>query len=73
MLNMKIFKNCCLKYASKESYLAAELQKNTINLDNQEKEIDRANNAVEEIQIRINKLKMIKIENNFYFKMLKKI
>ena len=32
----------------KESQIAAELQKHTINLDNQEKEIDRANSAVEE-------------------------
>ena len=41
----------------KESQIAAELQKHTINLDNQEKEIDRANNAVEEIQIRIEQIK----------------
>ena len=41
----------------KESKIAGELQKNTINLDNQEKEIDRANTAVEETQIRIQQIK----------------
>ena len=40
----------------KESQIASELQKHTINLDNQEKEIDRANSAVEETQIRIQHL-----------------
>ena len=43
----------------KESQIASELQKNTINLDNQEKEIDRANSAVEETQIRIQNIKKI--------------
>ena len=33
-----------------------ELQKNSINLENQEKEIERAKNAVEEIQIRIEQI-----------------
>ena len=41
----------------KESQIASELQKNTINLDNQEKEIDRANTAVEETEIRIQQIK----------------
>ncbi len=41
----------------KESKIASELQKHTINLDNQEKEIDRANSAVEETQIRIQQIK----------------
>ena len=40
----------------KESKIASELQKHSINLDNQEKEIDRANNAVEETQIRIQQI-----------------
>ena len=41
----------------KENQIAAELQKFAINLDNQEKEIDRANSAVEETQIRIEQIK----------------
>ena len=41
----------------KESKIASELQRNTINLDNQEKEIYRANSAVEETQIRIEQIK----------------
>ncbi len=40
-----------------ESRIASELQKYSINLDNQEKEIVRANNAVEETQIRIQQIK----------------
>jgi len=40
-----------------ESKIASELQKNTINLDNQEKEIDRANSAIDETQIRIEQIK----------------
>ena len=40
----------------KENHIASELQKNTINLDNQEKEIDRANTAVEETEIRIQQI-----------------
>ena len=39
-----------------ESKIASELQRNTINLDNQEKEIERANTAVEEIQIRMEQI-----------------
>tara|TARA_Y100000590_G_scaffold455547_1_gene604419 strand:+ start:816 stop:3449 length:2634 start_codon:yes stop_codon:yes gene_type:complete len=42
---------------TKESKIAAELQRHTINLDNQEKEIYRANSAVEETQIRIEQIK----------------
>ncbi len=41
---------------SKENEIAAELQRNSINLDSQEKEIERANNAIEEIQIRIGQI-----------------
>ncbi len=40
-----------------ENKIASELQRNTINLDNQQKEIERANSAVEEIQIRIEQIK----------------
>ncbi len=40
-----------------ESKIAAELQKNTINLENQEKEIERANIAVDETQVRIDQIK----------------
>ena len=40
----------------KESKIASELQKNSLNLDNQEIEIQRANNASEEIQIRIEQI-----------------
>ena len=40
-----------------ENEIASELQRNTINLDNQEKEIERANTAVEETQIRIEQIK----------------
>ena len=40
-----------------ENKTASELQRLTINLDNQEKEIYRANTAVEETQIRIEQLK----------------
>jgi len=40
----------------KESQIASELQKNSINLENQEKEIDRANTAVEETKIRIQQI-----------------
>jgi len=41
----------------KENKIAAELQRNSINLENQEKEIERANTAVEETQIRIEQIK----------------
>jgi len=51
----------------KESQIAAELQKYTINLDNQEKEIDRANNAVEETQIRIQQIKNDMDREQFLF------
>ena len=51
----------------KESQIAAELQKNTINLDNQEKEIERANSAVEETQIRIQQIKNDMDREQFLF------
>ena len=50
-----------------ESKIASELQRNTINLDNQEKEIVRANNAVEEIQIRIEQIKNDSTREQFLF------
>ncbi len=40
-----------------ENKIASELQKNTINLENQEKEIERANIAVDEIIVRIEQIK----------------
>ncbi len=40
-----------------ESKIASELQKNTINLENQEKEIERANIAVDETKVRIEQIK----------------
>ena len=40
-----------------ENKIASELQKNSINLNNQEKEIERANAAVEQIQIRIGQIR----------------
>jgi chromosome segregation protein len=40
-----------------ENKISSELQKNSINLNNQEKEIERANAAVEQIQIRIGQIK----------------
>ena len=51
----------------KESQIASELQKYTINLDNQEKEIDRANSAVEETQIRIQQIKNDMDREQFLF------
>ena len=51
----------------KENQIAAELQKHTINLDNQEKEIDRANSAVEETQIRIQQIKNDMDREQFLF------
>ena len=51
----------------KESQIAAELQKHTINLDNQEKEIDRANSAVEGTQIRIQQIKNDMDREQFLF------
>ncbi len=51
----------------KESQIASELQKYSINLDNQEKEIDRANNAVEETQIRIQQIKNDMDREQFLF------
>lgn len=40
-----------------ENKIASELQKNSINLDNQEKEVERANAAIEETQVRIGQIK----------------
>ena len=51
----------------KESQIAAELQKHTINLENQEKEIDRANSAVEETQVRIQQIKNDMDREQFLF------
>ena len=51
----------------KENQIASELQKHTINLDNQEKEIDRANSAVEETQIRIQQIKNDMDREQFLF------
>ena len=51
----------------KENKISSELQRNTINLDNQEKEIVRANNAVEEIQIRIGQIKNDGSREKFLF------
>ena len=51
----------------KENKVSSELQRNTINLDNQEKEIVRANNAVEEIQIRIGQIKNDGSREKFLF------
>ena len=50
-----------------ESKIAAELQKNTITLDNQEKEIERTNTAIEEIQIRIEQIKNDENREQFLF------
>jgi chromosome segregation protein len=50
-----------------ESKIASELQRNSINLDNQEKEIERANNAVDEIQIRIEQIKNDSNREQFLF------
>jgi chromosome segregation protein len=44
------------KLRQQESKAITELQKNSINLENQEKEIERANNSIEEIQIRIEQI-----------------
>ena len=51
----------------KENKTASELQKNTINLENQEKEINRANSAVEETQIRIQQIKNDMDREQFLF------
>ncbi len=51
----------------KESQIAAELQKHSINLDNQEKEIERANSAVEETQMRIQQIKNDMDREQFLF------
>ncbi len=40
----------------KENKTASELQRYTINLDNQEKEIKRANNSIEEIEVRLQQI-----------------
>ena len=50
-----------------ENKIASELQRNTINLNNQQKEIERANDAVDEIQIRIEQLKNDKNREQFLF------
>ena len=50
-----------------ENKIASELQRNSINLDNQEKEIERANTAVEEIQIRIEQIKNDNNREQFLF------
>ena len=50
-----------------ENKIAAELQRNSINLDNQEKEIERANTAIEEIQIRIEQIKNDSNREKFLF------
>ena len=50
-----------------ESNIASELQRYTINLDNQEKEIERANSAVEEIQIRIEQINNDSNREQFLF------
>ena len=42
---------------NKEGKVASELQKQTINLENQEKEIERANIAVDETKVRIEQIK----------------
>ena len=39
-----------------ENQISSELQKNTMNLENQEKEIQRANTAAEDIQIRLGQI-----------------
>ena len=51
----------------KESQIASELQKHSINLENQEKEIDRANSAVEETQIRIQQIQNDMDREQFLF------
>ncbi len=51
-----------------EGRIAGELQKNSINLDNQEKEIQRANTAVEEIQVRIEQIKNDTERERFLYK-----
>ena len=50
-----------------EGRIASELQRNSINLDNQEKEIERANTAVEEIQIRIEQINNDNSREQFLF------
>ena len=51
----------------KENKIASELQKNSINFDNQEKEIERANSAVEEIKIRLDQIKNDENREQFLF------
>ena len=41
----------------KENKTSSELQRFTINFDNQEKEIERANLALEEVNVRIEQIK----------------
>lgn len=50
-----------------ENKIAAQLQRHTIDYDNQEKEIERANSAVEEIQIRIEQIKSDNEREQFLF------
>ena len=50
-----------------ENKIAAQLQRNTIDYDNQEKEIERANSAVGEIQIRIQQIKSDNEREQFLF------
>ena len=51
----------------KENKIASQLQRNTIDYDNQEKEIERANSAVDEIQIRIEQIKSDNEREKFLF------
>ena len=50
-----------------ENKIAAQLQRNTIDYDNQEKEIERANSAVGEIQIRIQQIESDNEREQFLF------
>jgi len=50
-----------------ENKIASQLQRNTIDYDNQEKEIERANSAVDEIQIRIEQIKSDNEREQFLF------
>jgi len=50
-----------------ENKIASQLQRNTIDYDNQEREIERANSAVDEIQIRIEQIKNDNEREKFLF------
>ena len=52
---------------TEENKIAAQLQRNTIDYDNQEKEIERANSAADEIQIRIEQIKSDNEREKFLF------